>query len=165
MVRVGIGLGSNLADPRAQVERGFAALGRLPRSRLVRRSRLYRSAPWGRTDQPEFVNAAALVETALSARELLAELLAVERAAGRVRDAERWGPRMLDLDLLTYGDARIAEPGLSVPHPHLAERAFVLVPLAEIAPDLVVPGRGPVAALLARVDGSVCVPFEPEPHA
>ena len=145
-----VGLGSNLADPHAQVVSALAALARLPRSRLLRRSRLYASAPWGVADQPEFVNAVAALETALPARALMQALLAIERAAGRVRDDTRWGPRILDLDLLLYGDAVIDEPGLHVPHPHLHERAFVLLPLAEVAPDLVLPGHGAVAALAVR---------------
>lgn len=156
MENVYIGLGSNLADPAAQVEAGLRALARLPKTRLVARSRLYRSAPWGRVDQPEFVNAAAQLETVLEPGLLLDALLQIERAAGRERDGTRWGPRVLDLDILVYGERRIAEPGLHVPHPHLPERAFVLVPLAEIAPDLQVPGRGRVADLLAGVDASTC---------
>lgn len=156
MENVYIGLGSNLADPAAQVEAGLRALARLPKTRLVARSRLYSSAPWGRVDQPEFVNAAAQLETVLEPGLLLDALLQIERAAGRERDGTRWGPRVLDLDILVYGERRIAEPGLHVPHPHLPERAFVLVPLAEIAPDLQVPGRGRVADLLAGVDASTC---------
>lgn len=156
MENVYIGLGSNLADPSAQVEAGVGALAKLPKTRLVACSRQYRSAPWGRADQPAFVNAVARVETALAPRELLDALLAIERAAGRERDGTRWGPRVLDLDMLVFGDRRIAEPGLHVPHPHLHERAFVLVPLAEIAPDLDIPGRGRIADLLASVDVSSC---------
>jgi 2-amino-4-hydroxy-6-hydroxymethyldihydropteridine diphosphokinase len=156
MENVYIGLGSNLADPAAQVAAGLRALARLPRTRLVAHSRLYRSAPWGRADQPAFVNAAAQLETALEPRELLDALLRIERAAGRERDGTRWGPRVLDLDILAYGEKRIAEPGLHVPHPRLPERAFVLVPLAEIAPDLRIPGCGRVADLLAGVDASTC---------
>ncbi|HTI95635.1 MAG TPA: 2-amino-4-hydroxy-6-hydroxymethyldihydropteridine diphosphokinase [Rudaea sp.] len=151
-----IGLGSNLADPHAQVEAGIRALSKLPKTRLIARSRLYRSAPWGRADQPEFVNAVVQLETALEPRELLDHLLEIERAAGRERDGTRWGPRVLDLDILAYAQRRIAESGLHVPHPQLHERAFVLVPLAEIAPDLHIPGRGRVADLRAGVDASTC---------
>ena len=147
-----IGLGSNLADPRAQVEHALAALGQLPGSRMLQQSPLYASAPWGVVDQPEFVNAVAAIETSLAARELMQALLALERDAGRERGGARWGPRILDLDLLLYGDAVIDEPGLRVPHPHLHERAFVLRPLADIAPQLVLPGRGPVAPLAAAAD-------------
>lgn len=156
METVYIGLGSNLADPHAQVEAGIRALSKLPKTRLIARSRLYRSAPWGRADQPEFVNAVVQLETALQPRELLDHLLGIERGAGRERDGTRWGPRVLDLDILAYAQRRVAEPGLQVPHPHLHERAFVLVPLVEIAPDLHIPGRGRVADLLAGVDASTC---------
>ena len=160
METVYIGLGSNLADPRAQVERALRALAALPRTTLLRRSRLYRSAPWGRADQPEFVNAVASLETGLAPRQLLAELLAIERNAGRERDATRWGPRVLDLDILIFDDRVIDEPGLRLPHPHLHERAFVLVPLVEIAPDLGVAGHGSVGTLLRQIDASGCVPLE-----
>jgi 2-amino-4-hydroxy-6-hydroxymethyldihydropteridine diphosphokinase len=160
MEQVYIGLGSNLADPRLQVERALQALAELPRTKLVQRSRLYRSAPWGRADQPEFVNAVAALQTGSSARELLDALLAIERVAGRARDATRWGPRVLDLDILVYGHCVIDEPGLHVPHPHLHERAFVLLPLAEVAPDLIVPGNGRVADLARGIDASSCEPLE-----
>jgi len=160
MEKVYIGLGSNLADPRAQVEHALSALADLPQTRLLRRSRLYRSAPWGRADQPEFVNAVAGLQTELTPRELLDALLAIERKAGRERNATRWGPRVLDLDILVYGDQSIDEPGLHVPHPHLHERAFVLLPLAEIAPDLAVPGRGRVAQLMRHIDPAGCRPLE-----
>jgi len=156
-----IGLGSNLADPRARVESALQALERLPRTQLVQRSRLYRSAPWGRGGQPDFVNAAAVLRTGLAPRELLAALLTIERAEGRQRGGERWGPRVLDLDILVYADRVIDEPGLHVPHPHLHERAFVLAPLAEMAPDLEIPGRGRVDALLAEIDASGCKVLEP----
>lgn len=156
-----IGIGSNLSDPRTRVVAAFDALARLPSSQLLRVSRLYRSAAWGVTDQPEFVNAAAQIRTTLSPQELIRALLRIERDSGRVREAgNRWGPRTLDLDLLVYADRMIAEPGLHVPHPHLHERAFVLLPLTEIAPDLEVPGHGPIAALLARVDTRGCSVLE-----
>lgn len=150
-----VALGSNLSDPRSQVERGFEALAALPQTRLGARSRLYRTRPWGVVDQPDFVNAAARLETTLAPRELLDALLAVEARAGRVRGAHN-GPRVLDLDLLLYGDRVVGEPGLVLPHPRLHERAFVLLPLADIAADVEVPGRGRVAELLARVDVSGC---------
>jgi len=129
-------------------------------SGTVRSARLYRSAPWGRADQPEFVNAVVALQTELTPRELLEALLKIERAAGRARDATRWGPRVLDLDILMFGDRLIDEPGLHVPHPHLHERAFVLLPLAEIAPDLIVPGHGRVDDLARRIDASTCRPLE-----
>lgn len=155
--RAYIALGSNLDDPRAQVERGFVALSELPRTQMSALSRLHRSAPWGVVEQPEFVNAAAALDTSLAPRELLDALLAIERAAGRTRGGARWGPRTLDLDLLLYGDRVLHEQGLEVPHPCLHERAFVLAPLAEIAPDLDIPGHGRVSDLLARVDTSGCI--------
>ena len=147
-----IGIGSNLDDPERQVRSAIADLAHLPESRLLRASRLFRTAPWGRTDQPAFINAAAVVATRLSPRALLDALLAIERAHGRHRDGTRWGPRVLDLDILLFGDMRIAEPGLDVPHPHLAERAFVLLPLADLAPGLFVPGQGRISELLDNVD-------------
>jgi len=147
-----IGLGSNLDDPPAQVEAAMHALAHLPHTRLVARSRLYRTAPWGDVAQPEFVNAVARLDTSLTAIDLMRALLGVERAAGRVRGPERYGPRVLDLDLLLYGDQRIDTADLAVPHPRLAERAFVLVPLCEIAPALEIPGSGRVEELLRRVD-------------
>lgn len=151
-----IGIGSNLDDPETQVRAALDALKRLPRSTFRGASRLYRSAPWGNTDQPAFVNAAAAIATHLPARELLDALLAIERAQGRVRDGERWGPRVIDLDILVYGGARIDEPGLRVPHPHLAERAFVLLPLADLDPGLEIPGQGRVWALVQRIDTTGC---------
>jgi len=149
-----IGIGGNLGDVATTIGHAFAALDALPETQVMRRSRLYRTPAWGMTLQPDFINAAVVLSTRLPAEALLEELLRIEREAGRDRDAqtERWGPRALDLDLLLYGDELIAHPGLCVPHPHLHERAFVLVPLAEIAPDALVPGRGRVDALLAAVD-------------
>ena len=151
-----VALGSNLDDPRRQVERGFDALAALPRTVLGARSRLYRTPPWGRLDQPDFINAAARLETTLAPCDLLAALQAIETRAGRVRGV-RNGPRTLDLDLLLYGDRVIDQPGLAVPHPHLHERAFVLLPLAEVAPGLEVPGQGRVCDLVAQVDTTGCV--------
>jgi 2-amino-4-hydroxy-6-hydroxymethyldihydropteridine diphosphokinase len=154
-----VALGSNLDDPRAQVERGFDALATLPHTALRARSRLYRTLPWGVTDQPDFVNAVASLETALTPRDLLEALLAIESRAGRVRNL-RYGPRVLDLDLLLYDDAELHEPGLDIPHPRLHERPFVLLPLADLAVDLVVPGHGRVADLLACMDASGCTPLD-----
>lgn len=153
-VAVYIGLGSNLGDPSAQVEAALLALARLPHTRLIARSHLYRTAPWGDVTQPDFINAVARLETALDASALMQALLGIERDAGRVRGAERYGPRVLDLDLLVYSDQRIEAANLVVPHPRLAERAFVLVPLHEIAPDLEIPGSGRVEQLLQRIDTS-----------
>lgn len=149
-----VGLGSNLDEPPAQIARAYEALAQMTDTRLVLRSQRYRTKPFGPIAQPDFVNATAGLLTRLPARELLAALHATETRLGRVRPAARWGPRRIDLDLLVYGTARIDEPGLSVPHPGLAERAFVLAPLADIAPDLRVPGLGLVRDLLAAIDAS-----------
>lgn len=154
-----VALGSNLDAPRTRIEQGFDALAGLPQTSLRARSRLFRTPPWGVVEQPDFVNAAAQLETALPPRALLAALLDIETRAGRVRGVPN-GPRVLDLDLLAYGDLTVNQPGLVVPHPRLRERAFVLLPLADLAPDLDVPGQGRVADLLARVDATGCVPFD-----
>ncbi len=145
-----VALGSNLDDPRARIADAFERLATLDRSRLVARSRIYRSRPMGPQDQPEFLNAAAGLLTTRSARELLEDLLAIERAMGR-RRTERWGPRVIDLDLIWIVGSPIAEPGLAVPHPGVRERNFVLYPLADIAPTLVIPGCGRVGDLMERV--------------
>jgi len=160
-----VGLGSNLAEPRKQVEKALQTLSVLPRTNLLARSKLYATEPWGHRDQPGFVNAVAVLDTQLSARELLDALLSIERQAGRERNGERWGPRILDLDVLLYGDSRIDEPALHVPHPRLHERAFVLVPLAEIAPLLYIPGAGRVVDLLSEIDAGTCVALESAPVA
>jgi 2-amino-4-hydroxy-6-hydroxymethyldihydropteridine diphosphokinase len=154
-----VGIGSNLDDPERQVRRAIETLASIPETRFVRASRLFRTAPWGRADQPAFVNAAAELATALAPRALLDALLAIERAHGRHRDGTRWGPRTLDLDVLLYGDAVVDEPGLAIPHPHLAERAFVLLPLADLDPALQVPGRGRISELLRQVDANDVVPL------
>lgn len=145
-----VGLGANLGDPPAQLRRAVVLLRDHGIERVLRESHLYRTPPWGRSDQPAFINAVIEVSTALAPQALVAQLLSVERALGRERDA-RWGPRTIDLDLLLHRELRVDEPGCRVPHPHLAERAFVLVPLAEIAADAHVPGLGSVAALLASL--------------
>jgi len=147
-----IGLGANLGDAAATVQAALQALDALPHTRLVKASRLYRTPAWGKTDQPAFVNAAAVLETELDARALLDAMLGIERDHGRERlDGQRWGARTLDLDLLLYGEDVIDEPGLHVPHPHLHQRAFALVPLVEIAPDLVIPGHGRASDLVAAM--------------
>ncbi len=147
-VRAHVGLGSNLDDPRRQLETAFEALARLPHSRLAARSALYASAPMGPADQPDYLNAVAALDTELAPLALLDALQAIEHDQGRVRE-RRWGPRTLDLDLLLYGDQVIDLPRLKVPHPGIAERAFVLAPLVEIAGDIAIPGRGGARALLA----------------
>lgn len=153
-VRVAFGLGSNLGDRAGHLERGRAALRALATD--LRCSRVYETAPVGapgHPDQPDFLNLCCVGETALGARELLEALLAAERREGRDPEA-REGPRTLDLDLLLHGDHRIAVPGLEVPHPRLADRAFVLAPLAELIPEARVPGTGRTVAELAARAGS-----------
>jgi 2-amino-4-hydroxy-6-hydroxymethyldihydropteridine diphosphokinase len=141
-----VGLGSNLGDREATIRAAVAAL-----PGVVAVSKLRETEPVGVTGQPAFLNGAARLETELSPRELLDAMLEVERGLGRER-RERWGPRTIDLDLLLYGDETVDEPGLTVPHPSLHERRFVLEPLAELDPELVVPGRGRVRDLLAELD-------------
>lgn len=143
-----IGLGANLNDPAAQVEYALTELGRLPGTRLIAHSSLYASAPVGYVDQPDFINAVAQVETTLAPRALLDALLDIEHRHGRERSF-RNAPRTLDLDLLLYGHAHFHEAALTLPHPRMCERGFVLLPLLEIAPGTVIPGRGPAADWLA----------------
>ena len=151
-----VGLGSNLDEPRSQVLDGLVRLGALPDTRLVARSSLYRSPPMGPVPQPDFVNAAAGLLTRLDPASLLAELHGIEAAMGRKPAAQRWGPRRIDFDLLVHGITRVNDPQLTLPHPGLAERAFVLQPLAEIAPELQVPGVGRVRDLLAALGSTEC---------
>ncbi len=146
-----IGLGSNLADPLLQVRQALTELESIFGTWVTARSSLYRTAPVGYLEQPDFINAAASVQTALGPQALLAALLAIETRHGRKRTT-RNAPRTLDLDLLLYADEVLEQDGLTLPHPRLHERAFVLAPLAEIAPEAMVPGRGRVQDLLARVD-------------
>lgn len=148
-----VALGANLDDPADQVERAFPELARLTQTRLVARSALYLTKPVGYTEQPDFINAVALIETALSPRQLLDELLAIEQRHGRRREF-RNAPRTLDLDLLLYNGLVMHEPGLTLPHPRMHERAFVLAPLVEIAPDCLIPGVGLAAAALHNTDTS-----------
>ena len=146
-----IAIGSNLASPLEQVNAAVQALGEIPQSKIVAVSSFYRTPPLGPQDQPDYLNAAVVLETALDAETLLDNTQRIELQQGRVRKAERWGPRTLDLDLLLYDDQVLDGPELTLPHPRLHLRAFVLVPLAEIAPDLALPGRGSVAAWLPAV--------------
>lgn len=146
-----VGLGSNLHDPPAQVQAALAALAKLPETRLVCRSSLYGSSPMGPVAQPDFCNAVAGLLTTLEPAPLLAALRAIEARFGRERTRERWGPRVIDLDLLMYAERRSGDRQLTLPHPGIAARNFVLVPWREFAPDLPVPGLGRVAELAARV--------------
>jgi 2-amino-4-hydroxy-6-hydroxymethyldihydropteridine diphosphokinase len=141
-----IAIGSNLQQPHSQVRLAFGLLGGLPKTRLIRRSSLYRTAPVGYDNQPDFINAVAEVETDLGPLELLHALLALEKAQGRERPFPN-APRVLDLDLLLYNDAIMQTPELTLPHPRMHTRSFVLLPLLEISPDLVIPGHGKVAQL------------------
>ena len=146
-----IGVGSNLAAPRTQVTTAFTRLAQLPRTRRVAVSPLYRSRPFGPVVQPDFVNAAAALLTQLEPPALLEELRSLERALGRPAQHERWGPRVIDLDLLCYAGERRSDAALTLPHPGIVERNFVLYPLADIAPDLELPGLGRVAELRDRL--------------
>ena len=152
-----VGLGGNVGDAAATLRAAFSELDGLPGTRVSATSRLYRTAPVGGIVQDDFVNAVACLETTQPAVELLQALFAIERRHGRDRSREqRWGPRTLDLDLLLYGDQAIDADGLRVPHPRIAERAFVLVPLAEIAPDVRIPGHGRVRKVLAALENFTC---------
>jgi 2-amino-4-hydroxy-6-hydroxymethyldihydropteridine diphosphokinase len=145
-----VALGSNLDDPPRQIATAFERLAAVEGCRLVARSRLYRTAPLGPQDQPEFVNAAAGLLTVLEPRELLRALKRIEIELGRAQPVVRWGPRRIDLDLLLLDDVRMAQPELTIPHPGLTRRNFVLYPLRDIAPELLVPGEGRVDVLAAR---------------
>jgi len=144
-----VGLGSNLGDRETLIRRAAEAIG------AVRLSTISETEPWGYEAQPSFLNAVAEVETVLGARQLLDQLLDVERRLGRERVGPRWGPRTIDLDLLLYGDLVVDEPGLQVPHPFLAQRLFVLEPLAELIPEQRIPGNGTVSEALAGLQSSL----------
>jgi len=150
-----VGLGSNLDQPVRQIEKALDALDEIDHCRLVVASPLYTSPPMGRGDQPDYVNAVAALLTRLEPAALLRGLQAIESAQGRVRDGDRWGPRTLDLDLLVYGTETSSTPKLTLPHPGIAERNFVLLPLQDIAPHLQVPGLGSVSRLVRRLGGGV----------
>jgi len=147
-----VGIGSNLGDSRQQVERALAGLGALPETRLVARSSLYATAAFGPVEQPDFLNAVAGLLTRLSVDAFFVELRALESALGRTPPRQRWGPREIDLDLLVFGHEVRADDQLTLPHPGIAERDFVLFPLRELAPDLEVPGVGVVRNLAAAVE-------------
>ena len=154
-IRAYVGLGGNVGDVEDTMMEALMAIDGLPQTSIRAQSRLYRSPPWGRTDQDDFINAVIELRTRLAARVLLDYLLEVETRFGRVRgEDDKWGPRTLDLDLLIFGEESLNLPGMHVPHPRIHERAFVLVPLAEIAATLQIPGRGQVSELLAAIDSS-----------
>jgi 2-amino-4-hydroxy-6-hydroxymethyldihydropteridine diphosphokinase len=150
-MRAYVGLGANLGPREATLLRAVDLLAAETGIEVVELSSFRETEPVGVTDQPTFVNGAVALDTTLRPRELLDTLLRVERELGRVRDGERWGPRTIDLDLLVYGDEVVDEPGLRVPHPRVHERRFALEPLAELEPELEIPGRGAVSALLAEL--------------
>ena len=154
-----IGLGGNLQDPEGHLAQGFADLATLPQSHLTGRSRLYRSAPMGFLEQPDFVNAVARISTALSPEALLDALLAIEVRHGRRREFPN-APRTLDLDILLYDAQRLSTPRLTIPHPRMGHRAFVLRPLQELAPDLDIPGQGSLSALLSQCADQRVTPLE-----
>ena len=147
--RAYVGLGSNLEQPVTQVRQAIQELANLPDSRFIVASRLYRSAPMGPQDQPDYINAVAAIDTGLAPESLLDQLQSLEQAHRRIRE-RRWGPRTLDLDLLLYADRTIATDRLIVPHPGIAERSFVLLPLYDIAPNLQMPDGTPLATLVAN---------------
>ncbi len=159
-----IGLGANLDNPTAQIEHAFDELDRIPGTRLVACSSLYASAPVGYVDQPDFINAVAQLETTLAPPALLAALLDIEQRHGRARSF-RNAPRTLDLDLLLYGAAHFHEDHLTLPHPRMTERAFVLLPLTDIAPDLVIPGRGRADDWIAACADQSVAPLPLAKHA
>lgn len=155
-----IALGSNIGDKVAHVERAVGLLTEAKDIELTSRSRVYKTPPWGKTDQDWFVNACIGVKTTLAPHELLARCLAVEEQMGRHR-AEKWGPRIIDLDVLVYGDTQLSDEKLTIPHPHITKRAFVLAPLSDIAPDLVLEGQS-VADWLSTLDRTGIEPIETE---
>mgnify|MGYP001823865443 CR=1 FL=1 len=152
-VNIYLGLGSNLDDPISQVLRALDELRTLRRSSFICHSSLYLNPPIGARDQPDYINAAARLRTCLTPLELLDELLKIERTHHRLRSGQRWGPRTLDLDILLYSDRQIDEARLAVPHPGLHQRAFVLIPLYEIQPDLHIPGYGALPNLISQCPG------------
>ncbi|MBU6510338.1 MAG: 2-amino-4-hydroxy-6-hydroxymethyldihydropteridine diphosphokinase [Gammaproteobacteria bacterium] len=161
-----IGLGSNLDNPAAQLRRALAELTALPDTRELKHSRLYLSKPLGPQHQPDYLNAVAALQTRLEPLVLMRQLQGVERQHGRRRSAEnRWGPRTLDLDLLVYGNLSLQTPELTLPHPELQKRSFVLYPLAELVPELVIPGHGTVRQLRERCTTPAIALYEEAAHA
>lgn len=154
MIRVYLALGSNLADPLHQVQSALNALAAMPDSSLVATSALYRTPPYGPPDQPDFLNAAVALDTRLDAESLLNHTQRIELEQGRVRKAHRWGPRTLDLDIMLFGEQTLNTPRLTVPHYDMHNRAFMLLPLLEIAPDLCLPDGTRLADILTTLDSS-----------
>ncbi len=152
MITAWLSLGSNLDDPARQLERALRRLRRAPAIEDLEVSSFYRTPPWGDTAQDDFVNAVVRFKTLLSARALLRLAKTIENEMGRVRSARRWGPRVIDIDVLLYGAEHYADEELTIPHPRLHERAFVLLPMTELEPELEIPGRGRLPDLLGRLD-------------
>src|SRR4051794_23796555 len=146
-----LGLGSNLDDPKAQLEAAIAALAKMPRTEVLRKSRTYVSKPWGKLDQPDFLNMVVEIRTGLAPHTLLRHAKRIEQEQGRI-ESERWGPRQLDIDILLFGERTIDTADLVVPHPRMWERAFVLRPLADLRPDMNLPAGQLIADMLARPD-------------
>lgn len=159
MTRVYLALGSNLADPLHQIDAALSALDALPETQRVATSPFYRTPPYGPPDQPDYLNAAVALETTLTAEALLDQTQRIEREHGRVRKAERWGPRTLDIDIMLFGTASLNSDRLIVPHYDLLNRAFMLVPLLAIAPNLHLPDGRTLQPLLARLDCSSIRPW------
>ncbi|ROR05082.1 2-amino-4-hydroxy-6-hydroxymethyldihydropteridine diphosphokinase [Erwinia sp. JUb26] len=159
MTRVYLALGSNLADPLLQVQSALDALAAIPQSRLIACSSLYRTPPYGPPDQPDYLNAAVALDTGLSPEALLDHTQRIELEQGRVRKDHRWGPRTLDLDIMLFGSLTLDTPRLTVPHYDMHNRAFMLLPLQEIAPDLCLPDGTHIADLLAPLDSSAIRPW------
>jgi 2-amino-4-hydroxy-6-hydroxymethyldihydropteridine diphosphokinase len=147
-----IGLGSNLGQPEARLGEAISRLKETEGIQLKRCSGFYRTAPWGNVEQDDFINAVAVLDTTLQPLDLLTALLNIENQMGRTRSADRWGPRCIDLDLLTYEDLQLKSPELELPHPRMQLRAFVLQPVLELDPDFSIPGIGPAAACLASLE-------------
>ena len=164
MIRAYVGLGANLDGPAARLRRVLDELDAVPSTRVVAHSPVYRSAPLGPPDQPDYINAVAALDTGLEPLLLLHALQSLEARHGRRRDGERWGPRTLDLDLLLYGDLMISTPELTLPHPGLHGRPFVLYPLNDVAPAHTIPGHGSIDALLKRLPDSRIERLEIEPY-
>lgn len=163
--RVFIALGSNLDEPLARIEAAFRALAKLPATKLTKRSPCYRNRAVGPGLQPDFINAVAELRTDLDPHDLLDAIQDIERDQGRERDAERWAPRVIDLDILLYGDLEMRDDRLTLPHPEMHRRRFVLEPLSDIAPDLEIPGRGPLQDLLPKAPEHEMIKVASSPSA